>query len=92
MFDPLETKGNIQQPEIISSVGLLDMNNDTKVHTIDYLKSPIDDLFTCTASILSPINVHNQSRKNCDDKTENEGIDCNSTPLVGNQTYFDTLL
>jgi hypothetical protein len=42
MFDPLETKGNIQQPEIISSVDLLDMNNDTKVHTIDYLKSPID--------------------------------------------------
>jgi hypothetical protein len=35
MLDPLETKGNIQQPEIISSVDLLDMNNDTKVHTID---------------------------------------------------------
>ena len=29
MLDPLETKGNIQQPEIISSVDLLDMNNDT---------------------------------------------------------------
>ena len=92
MFDPLETKGNIQQPEIISSVDLLDMNNDTKVHTIDYLKSPIDDPFTCTASNLSPINVQNQSRKNCDDKRENEGIDCNSTPLVANQTYFETLL
>ena len=92
MFDPLETKGNIQQPEIISSVDLLDMNYDTKVHTIDYLKSPIDDPFTCNASILCPINVQNQSCKNCDDKKENEGIDCNSTPLVANQTYFDTLL
>lgn len=92
MFDPLETKGNIQQPEIISSVDLLDMNNDTNVHTIDCLKSPIDDPFTCNASILSPINVQNQSHKNCDDKRENEGIDCNSTPLVANQTYFETLL
>lgn len=91
MLDPLETKGNIQQPEIISSVDLLDMNNDTKVHTIDYLKSPIDDPFTCNAYILSPINVQNQSRKNCDDKRENEGIDCNSTPLVANQTFFDAL-
>ena len=71
MFDPLETKGNIQQPEIISSVDLLDMNYDTKVHTIDYMKSQIDDPVTCNASIWSPINVQNQSRKNCDDKTKN---------------------
>ena len=92
MFDPLETKGNIQQPEIISSVDLLDMNYDTKVHTIDYMKSPIDDPVTCNASIWSPINVQNQSRKYCDDKTENEGADCNSTPLVANQTFFDALL
>lgn len=63
MFDPLEAKGNIQQPEIISSVDLLDMNNDTKVHTIDYLKSPIDDPFTCNASILSPINVQYATTK-----------------------------
>jgi len=94
MFYPLETKGNIQQPEMISSVDLLDMNCDTKVHTIDYLKLQIDDPdpFTCNASILSPINVQNQSRKNCDDKTENEGIDCNSTFLVANQTFLDALL
>ena len=43
MFDSLETKDNIRQPEIISSVDLLDMNYDTKVHTIDYLKSLMDD-------------------------------------------------
>lgn len=92
IFDPLETKVNIQQPEIISSVDILDMNYETKVHTIDYLQSPIDDPFTCNASFLSPINVQNQSRKNSDDKTENEGMYCNSTPLVANQTFFDALL
>jgi hypothetical protein len=83
MFDPLETKGNIQQPEIISSVDLLDMNYDTKVHTIDYLKPPIAAEMEELLSI-PPFDLHSS--------TNNSGSPYSCKFICGNGSWSEFLL
>ena len=91
MFDPLETKGDIQQFDSTSNVDILH-KFESETLTPNDIKSPLDEHFTCNASILSPVQVLNQCSSQKENETEKEGIDSSSAHSVANETLLDKIL